>query len=101
MTYKLVNKARRSKLTQPYSNLHVEKIAGGECITGIVATPHGFVRVHAEKIFFSLEFIHAGECYCLDQRVEAMPSKLTLSRRATKFAREVVAQKLDKTLLLE
>ena len=98
MTYRLVNKAKRSKLAQSYSNLHVEKIAGGECITGVVATPHGYVKVYAEKIFFSLEFIYSGEYYYFGSRVEAMPSQLALTRRAAKFAREVVAANLELSL---
>ncbi|QSJ17697.1 hypothetical protein JYQ62_02120 [Nostoc sp. UHCC 0702] len=64
--------------------------AGGVYVSGNVATLFGFVRVYAQRDLWMLEFIWNGYYYETSGKCEQLPSNLALTRRASKFARQIV-----------
>ncbi len=79
--------------------LSSHRVPNGSYYTdGVVRTNFGFVRVYAESSFWSLEFIWNGNSYNFGARCQELLSDLVLTRRATKFAKEVVKKTLDERL---
>lgn len=71
-------------------NLYSRKVSSGEYIIGDVATPWDFVRVYAQEDMWSLEFIWGGCYYRTQDNCKKLPSNLSLTRKASKFARLIV-----------
>lgn len=94
----LVNKAKISKISKSSANYSHHTTISGEYTEGTVSTPFGFVRVYAESKFWAIEFIWSSKSYYLGCRCEQLPSDKALTRRAAKFAKEVVQRSFDNCL---
>ncbi|HYX18341.1 MAG TPA: hypothetical protein VE944_29040 [Nostoc sp.] len=94
----LVENSRVSKISITSSNYSHHVVSGGRYTDGVVTTPFGFVRVYAEANFWALEFIWSGKSYHFGTRCKELPSDRALTRRASRFAKEVVQKNLNELI---
>lgn len=94
----LVKNAKVLKSSKTFGNYSHHTTKSGTYTEGTVATPFGFVRVYAENSFWAIEFIWSGKSYYFGTRCEELPSDKALTRRASKFAKEVIKNNLNERL---